>query len=90
MWLDHNSSRSLCRRAADIGILALSLAVAPQMRDAGRFWQVPLDAYPRIEQGGIILKSSRNLETVRAFRDFVLADRGREVLEHYGFYLPGK
>jgi molybdate transport system substrate-binding protein len=76
--------------AADIGILALSLAVAPQMRDAGRFWQVPLDAYPRIEQGGIILKSSRNLETARAFRDFVLGDRGREVLEHYGFYLPGK
>jgi molybdate transport system substrate-binding protein len=76
--------------AADIGILALSLAVAPQMRDAGRFWQVPLDAYPRIEQGGIILKSSRNLETDRAFRDFVLGDRGREVLEHYGFYLPGK
>ena len=76
--------------AADIGILALSLAVAPQMRDAGRFWQVPLDAYPRIEQGGIILKSSRNLETARAFRDFVLGDHGREVLAHYGFYLPGK
>jgi molybdate transport system substrate-binding protein len=75
---------------ADIGILALSLAVAPQMRDAGRFWQVPPDAYPRIEQGGIILKSSRNLETARAFRDFVLGDHGREVLEHYGFYLPGK
>jgi molybdate transport system substrate-binding protein len=76
--------------AADVGILALSLAVAPQMRDAGRFWQVPLEAYPRMEQGGIILKSSRNLETARAFRDFVLGDHGREVLEHYGFYLPGK
>ena len=74
--------------AADIGIIALSLAVAPQMSDAGRFWQVPLDAYPRIEQGGIILKSSRNLETARSFRDFVLGDHGREVLKHYGFYLP--
>jgi molybdate transport system substrate-binding protein len=39
--------------AADVGILALSLAVAPRMRDARRFWQVPLDAYPRMEQGGI-------------------------------------
>ncbi|MGA8659790.1 MAG: molybdate ABC transporter substrate-binding protein [Chthoniobacterales bacterium] len=76
--------------AADVGILALSLAVAPQMRDAGRFWQVPLDAYPRMEQGGIILKSSKNLETARAFRDFVLGVHGREVLEHYGFYLPEK
>jgi molybdate transport system substrate-binding protein len=76
--------------AADVGILALSLAVAPQMRDAGRFWQVPLDAYPRMEQGGIILKSSKNLATARAFRDFVLGDHGSEVLKEYGFYLPRK
>jgi molybdate transport system substrate-binding protein len=76
--------------AADVGILALSLALAPQMRDAGRFWQVPLDAYPRMEQGGIILKSAKNLETAQAFRDFVLGDHGREVLKHYGFYLPEK
>jgi molybdate transport system substrate-binding protein len=76
--------------AADIGILPLSLAVAPKMQDAGRFWQVPQDADPRIEQGGVILKSSKNLETARAFRDFVLGDHGREVLERYGFSLPGK
>ena len=76
--------------AADVGILALSLAVAPEMRDAGRFWKVPLDAYPAIEQGGVILKSSKNIEMARAFRDFVLGDRGREVLERHGFSLPGK
>ena len=76
--------------AADAGILALSLALAPQMRDAGRFWQVPLDAYPRMEQGGIILKSTKNLETARAFRDFVLGEHGREVLKLYGFSLPEK
>jgi molybdate transport system substrate-binding protein len=76
--------------AADAGIIALSLAVAPQMRDTGRFWQVPLDAYPPMEQGGLILKSTKNLETARAFRDFVLGDHGREVLKNYGFYLPEK
>jgi molybdate transport system substrate-binding protein len=76
--------------AADVGILALSLALAPQMRDAGRFWQVPLDAYPRMEQGGIILKSSKNLEAARAFRDFVLGDHGRDVLKRFGFNLPEK
>jgi molybdate transport system substrate-binding protein len=76
--------------AADVGILALSLVVAPQMRDAGRFWRVPLDAYPRMEQGGIILKAAKNLETARGFRDFILGEHGREVLKHYGFYLPEK
>jgi molybdate transport system substrate-binding protein len=76
--------------AADAGVLALSLAVVPQMRDSGRFWPVPLDAYSRMEQGGIILKSTENLETARAFRDFVLGEHGREVLEKYGFSLPEK
>ena len=72
--------------AADIGILALSLAVAPQMRDTGRFWEIPLDAYPRIQQGGLILKSTKKLETSRLFRDFVLGDQGCEVLKRYGFF----
>jgi len=36
------------------------------------------------------LKSSKNLEMARAFRDFVLGDQGREVLKRYGFYLPEK
>ena len=76
--------------AADIGFLALSLAVAPQMRDAGRFWEVPLAAYPRMEQGGVLLKSTKNLKTARAFRDFILGDHGREVLKRYGFFLPEK
>jgi len=72
--------------AADIGILALSLAIAPQMRNAGRFWEIPLDAYPRMEQGGLILKSTKNLETSRLFRDFVLGDDGGEVLKRHGFF----
>jgi molybdate transport system substrate-binding protein len=76
--------------AADAGLLALSLAVAPQMRDAGRFWQVPLEAYPRMEQGGIILKSTKDLESARAFRDFILGEHGRQVLKQYGFSIPGK
>ena len=72
--------------AADIGILALSLAVAPQMRDAGRFWEIPPDAYPCMEQAGLILKWTKNLETSRLFRDFVLGDHGCKVLKHYGFF----
>jgi molybdate transport system substrate-binding protein len=74
--------------AADIGIIALSLALAPQMRDAGRFWTVPLASYPRMEQGGIILKDTKAAETARVFRDFLLGSQGRQVLKRYGFSLP--
>jgi molybdate transport system substrate-binding protein len=75
---------------ADAGILALCLTVASQMGDAGRFWHLPLDSYPRIEPGGIFLTSSRDLETARVFRNFVLGGNHRGILEYYGFYLPGK
>jgi molybdate transport system substrate-binding protein len=74
--------------AADIGIIALSLAVAPQMRDTGRYWEIPLDVYPKMEQGGIILNWTKEAEAARAFRDFVLGQHGRAVLKRNGFYLP--
>jgi molybdate transport system substrate-binding protein len=74
--------------AADIGIIALSLAIAPQKRDAGRYWEIPLDAYPKMEQGGIILDWTKEAVAARAFRDFVLGQHGRDVLKRYGFFLP--
>jgi molybdate transport system substrate-binding protein len=76
--------------AADIGVLALSLVVSPQMRERGRYWEVPAHAYPAIEQGGLLLKSSRDHEASRAFCDFVLSDAGRIILKRYGFCLPGE
>jgi molybdate transport system substrate-binding protein len=76
--------------AADIGIIALSLALAPQMKDAGRYWEIPLDAYPKMEQGGIILSWTKEPIAARVFRDFILGQHGREVLKRYGFSLPEK
>jgi molybdate transport system substrate-binding protein len=74
--------------AAEIGIVALSLALAPGVHDQGRFWEVPLDTYPRMEQGGIILRWAKHLEIVGAFRSFVLGPKGRQILKNYGFLLP--
>jgi molybdate transport system substrate-binding protein len=71
--------------AADVGIVALSLALAPAARDKGRYWEIPLDAYPRIEQGGLLLKDSSDTRAVRAF---LVSAGGRGILKRYGFYLP--
>ena len=73
--------------AADVGIVALSLAVAPSTRALGRYWEIPLDTYPRMEQGGLLLKDT---PAARAFRDFLLSPPGRRILKQYGFYLPGE
>jgi molybdate transport system substrate-binding protein len=76
--------------SADAGIIALSLALAPAMRAKGRFWMVPLDAYPRMEQGGVILAWAQDPEATQALRAFVTGDAGRALLKQYGFMLPGE
>jgi molybdate transport system substrate-binding protein len=73
--------------SAQAGILALSLAVSPPMR-AGKRWEIPADMHPSIEQGAIILKSSKDKEGARAFLAFLKSDAGRRILESYGFVLP--
>lgn len=74
--------------AADVGIIALSLAMAPALRDRGRAWPVPLDAYPTLEQGGVILSWASDREAAEKVRAFVMGPRGREILARYGFGLP--
>jgi molybdate transport system substrate-binding protein len=74
--------------AADAGIVALSLALAPAARDAGRYVEIPLDQYPRIDQGGTILKWAADVDAAHALRAYVLSADGRAVLRQYGFFLP--
>jgi molybdate transport system substrate-binding protein len=73
---------------ADIGILALSLAVAPAMKENGTFWEVPLEAYPRLEQGAVVLKAAKDLKAARTFLEYVKGPAGAGVFRRYGFYLP--
>lgn len=73
---------------ADIGVIALSLAIAPNLVDKGRYAIVPIESYPRLEQGAVVLKASADPEAAQAFLDFVLGPEGRTVLDRYGFLLP--
>jgi molybdate transport system substrate-binding protein len=73
---------------AQIGIVALSLALSPTIRPEGRFWEVPLEKYPRMEQGGVILKWAKDPDAARALRTFLTGADGRSVLKRYGFFLP--
>lgn len=74
--------------AADIGVIALSLAIGPQMKDLGKYWEIPLEAYPTMEQGGMILKRTSSPDAAKSLRDHVLGEHGRALLERYGFLLP--
>jgi molybdate transport system substrate-binding protein len=76
--------------AADAGIIAKSVATAPAMREAGRSWDVPQEAYPPLTQGGLILPWAISREAAARFRDYLLSDEGRQVLASYGFGTPGR
>lgn len=76
--------------SAEIGIVALSLAISPEVRDQGRYWEVPLDSYPRMEQGGVILKWAKDAEAARTFRAFLTSAEGRSIFKRYGFTLPAE
>jgi molybdate transport system substrate-binding protein len=75
--------------SAEVGVVALSLAIAPIVKDSGRYWIVPLDLYPRMEQGGVILKAAVDADAARAVRTFLIGAEGRSILKRYGFFLPG-
>ena len=67
------------------GILALSLALAPNMKDKGRYVEVPASGYPPIQQGCVVLKSSQKKDAARVFLEFVKTPAVAELLRGYGF-----
>jgi molybdate transport system substrate-binding protein len=73
--------------AADVGVVALSLAAAPPLASTGRYVVVPATAHPRIEQGGVIMAAA-NGEGASRLRLFLLSQDGRAVLDRYGFAPP--
>jgi molybdate transport system substrate-binding protein len=74
---------------AQAGIIALSLAVSPAMKD-GQRWKVSADQYAPIEQAAVIMKTARDKNAARAFLAFVSGDAGQLTLSSYGFAIPKK
>jgi molybdate transport system substrate-binding protein len=70
---------------ADVGIVALALALSPNMKDKGRYVEVPAGEYPPIEQACVILASSKNKETARQFLAFIKTPAIGNLLRSYGF-----
>ncbi len=75
---------------AGAGILALSLAMSPQMREKGRFTRIPENLYAPIEQGVVPLRASHNSQGAEAFLVYIKTPATAALLERYGFVLPVK
>jgi molybdate transport system substrate-binding protein len=70
---------------ADVGLLALSLAVAAPMKTGGRYFEIPPADYPPIIQAVVILKSARDKDTSQKFLRFLKEPSTIALMQHYGF-----
>ena len=75
--------------SAEAGIVALSLALSPNMKDKGRYAEIPTADYPPIEQACVILKSSKQKDVAKAFLNFVKTPDVSKLFRNYGFAAAG-
>ena len=76
--------------SADAGMVALSIALSPGMKNTGRYAEIPSDEYPPIEQACVVLGSSKNKEAAQRFLAFVKTSAIKGILRSYGFDVPGE
>jgi molybdate transport system substrate-binding protein len=73
----------------ELGFIALSLALAPDMDNKGSFYIVPQSLYKPIEQACILIKTPvYNTEAAR-FRKFVLSPIAKPIWTKWGYGLVG-
>ena len=70
---------------AEAGILALSLVLAPEMHDKGKYWLIPGSSYPAIEQAAVVVKNASDQKLARAFVDYLKSPVAVELFRRYGF-----
>lgn len=74
--------------AADAGILALSLALAPELQAQGRYQLISDESHPPLIQGGLILAWAKAPSAAQAFRSFLVGPEGQAILQRWGFQKP--
>lgn len=74
--------------AAEIGIIALSLALSPALREKGNYFLIPGTAHRPLEQAYVIMKKAAENEAAGLFAEFMSAKQAKDILIKYGFTLP--
>jgi molybdate transport system substrate-binding protein len=73
---------------AQVGFVALAHAIAPAMRGKGKYWMVPAEAYPRLDQGAVLISRASHRQDAAAFLEYVKTAEVAALLRRYGFSMP--
>ncbi len=75
---------------AQVGFVALAHVTALAMQGKGRYWQIPAEAYPPLDQGLMIISRSRRKKQAAAFVEYIKTSESANILSRYGFTLPAQ
>lgn len=73
---------------ADIGFTALSIVLAPVMKNKGKYYIIPSNTYSPLKQAYVLLKRAKVNKTGNKFISFMETNQARKVFENYGFIIP--
>jgi len=76
--------------AADAGIVALSLVLAPGMQGRGAWTLIPDAWHAPLEQGYVITRRATGNPLAAAFAAWIDSAAAQAVMRRYGFVLPGE
>ncbi len=72
---------------AEVGIVALSLVLSPKLEKVGKYFEIPTDSYPPLEQGAIVTKIGGTKPLAKPYLDFLRSPEARKIFDRYGFRL---
>ena len=73
---------------ADVGIIALSLALGPALRASGTYAEIPASTHPPIEQAAVVISASKNKALARELLEYLQRPDVAELLHAFGFTAP--
>jgi molybdate transport system substrate-binding protein len=73
---------------AQAGFVALAHAEAPAMQGKGKYWVVPAEAHPQLDQGVVLILHSVHQKDAQAFLEFLKTEEAADRLRRYGFVSP--
>jgi len=73
---------------ADVGVLALALALSPALKTSGTYFEIPEAWHPPIEQAAVVLTASRQKSLARQFVEYLQTPEIVRILKSYGFGVP--
>ena len=75
---------------ADVGIVALSLALGPEMSKLGSYALISDKLHQPLEQGYIVTQRAAANSLAQVFARFMASREARAIMVRYGFVLPGE